>query len=203
MTQQIRSKTAKNNFDHVVTLKYMNHLLYKEIHFQSVKYIMSWTVHVHKCLSSFLFFRFPSNWEREYTKFGIRRNNPKVTYLIFRRGSTGESFFFHGLIDFMLFLILAWRTRVPRLSDILLSSTRNTGFGSSARYEPCQTTNFLIIYFRWGEGVPTSVLGSQPITWLLSSSSLVRRFLRATRCHPSPVTEYKHLLVFISTYILS
>ena len=32
------------------------------------------------------------------------------------------------------------------------------------------TTDFRIIYFRWREGVPTSVLGSQPIIWLLSSS---------------------------------
>ena len=60
---------------------------------------------------------------------------------------------------------------VPRVSDILLSSTRNTGYGSSACYEPCQTTPFLIIYSRWGEEVSTSVLGSQPIVWLLSSSS--------------------------------
>ena len=100
---------------------------------------------------SFLFFSFvflQIEREREwYIKFGIRRNSPKVTYLIFRRGSTGESFFFHGLIDFMLFLILAWRTRVPRVSDILLSSTRNTGFGSSARYEPCQTTDFSLRFF--------------------------------------------------------
>ena len=37
-------------------------------------------------------------------KFGYKgRNVPKVTYLILRRGSTGESFFFHGLIDFVLF----------------------------------------------------------------------------------------------------
>ena len=48
---------------------------------------------------------------------------------------------------------------VPRVSGILLSSTRNTGYGSSARYEPCSKTDFLIIYFRWGERVPTSVLG--------------------------------------------
>ena len=59
---------------------------------------------------------------------------------------------------------------VPHVSEILLSSTRNTGYGSSARYEPCPKTHLLIIYFRWGEGVPTSVLGSQPIIWLLSSS---------------------------------
>ena len=113
----------------------MNPLLYKEIHFQSVKYIMNWTVHGHKCLFSFLFFHFPSNWERErererereYTKFGIRRNNPKVTYLIFRRGSTGESFFFYGLIDFRLFLILAWRKWLLRVSNILsVFFTRST-----------------------------------------------------------------------------
>ena len=55
---------------------------------------------------------------------------------------------------------------------------------SSVRHEPCPTTNFLIIYFRWREGVPTSVLGSQPITWLLSSSPLARRSVRATICHP-------------------
>ena len=47
---------------------------------------------------------------------GIKENGPKVTYLIFRRGSTGESFFFHGLLDFVLFLILAWRTQVPHVS---------------------------------------------------------------------------------------
>ena len=49
------------------------------------------------------------------------------------------------------------------------SSTRSTGFGSVC-HEPCPTTNFLAIYFRWREGVPTSVLGSQPIVWLLPSS---------------------------------
>ena len=48
---------------------------------------------------------------------------------------------------------------VPRVSGILLSSTRNTGYGSSARYEPCSKTNFLIIYFCWGEGVPLQFWG--------------------------------------------
>ena len=76
---------------------------------------------------------------------------------------------------------------VPRVADILLSSTRNTGYGSSARYEPCQTTNFLTIYFCWQGGSPTSVLGSQPIIWLLSPSpSGVRR---------PEVTKYQHLLI--------
>ena len=44
--------------------------------------------------------------ERGYTKFGIRRNSPKGTYLISLMEFRGESFFFYGLIDFMLFLIL-------------------------------------------------------------------------------------------------
>ena len=141
---------------------------------------MNWTVHGHKCLSSFLFFRFPSNWEREreYTKFGIRRNNPKVTYLIFRRGSTGESFFFHGLIDFMLFLTLAWRKWLLRVSQIFfcLLHPEYLAFGSVS-FEPCQTTDFFTFYFRWREGVPTSVLGSQPIIWFLSSSPWSGDFL--------------------------
>ena len=46
--------------------------------------------------------------EREwYIKLGIRRNSPKVTYLISLMEFRGESFFCYGLIDFMLFLILA------------------------------------------------------------------------------------------------
>ena len=82
----------------------------------------------------------------------------------------------------------------------LSSSTRNTGFGSSARYEPCPTTNFLIIYFRGREGVPTSVLGSQPIIWLLSSSPWSGDFfflglLDVTQVpfFFHQVTQYKHL----------
>ena len=108
--------------------------------------------------------------ERGYTKFGIRRNSPKGTYLISLMEFLGESFFFYGLIDFMLFLILAWRTWVPRVRDIFLSSSPgSTGFWSVC-HKPCPITNFLIFYFRWREGVPTSVLGSQPIVWLLPFS---------------------------------
>ena len=94
---------------------------------------------------------------------GIRRNSPKVTYLIFRWGSTGESFFFYGLIDFRLFLILAWRKRLLRVSQIFfcLLHPEYLAFGSVS-YEPCPTTDFFTY--------PTSILGSQPIIWLLSPS---------------------------------
>ena len=67
---------------------------------------------------------------------------------------------------------------VPRVSDILLSSTRNTGFGPSAHYEPCQTTNFFFRFFHWREEGATSVLGSQPIIWLLPPYPLVSSDLR-------------------------
>ena len=66
---------------------------------------------------------------------------------------------------------------VPRVSGILLSSTQNTGYGSSAT-SPAQKLNFLTIYFRWrGEephfrfGVPANHLASLslpfqcPATW--------------------------------------
>ena len=58
---------------------------------------------------------------------------------------------------------------VPRVSDIFLSSTRNIGYGSSGT-SPTQKLSFLTIYFCWRGGSPASVLGSQPIIWLLSSS---------------------------------
>ena len=47
-------------------------------------------------------------------------------------------------------------------------------------------TKFLPIYFRWGEGSPTSVLGSQPIIWLLSLSPSDVRW--------PEVTKYEHLV---------
>ena len=114
---------------------------------------------------------------------GIRRNSPKVTFF-FRRSSCGEYFLFYGLIDLMLFLVLAWRNG-SFVSEIFFYLLLHgvLGFGS-VRHEPCPTTNFLIVYFRRREGVLTSVSGSQPIVWLLSSLPLARRSVRATICHP-------------------
>ena len=165
-------------------------------------------INVFLLFCSFVFLQIERERERErerewYIKFGIRRNSPKVTYLIFRRGSTGESFFFHGLIDFMLFLTLAWRTWVPRVQNMFLSSSPGVNGYGSVCYEPLPITDFFLFYFRWREGVLTSVLGSQPIVWLLPSPPWSGDFVRATRYHPSQVTEYKHLLVFTPTYILS
>ena len=84
--------------------------------------------------------------ERGYIKLGIRRNSPKV-YLSYFNGFLGR-----------IFLLL----RALLLPGVL-------GF-SSVRHEPCPTTNFLFSFFRWREEGATSVLGSQPIIWLLPSS---------------------------------
>ena len=133
----------------------------------------TWTVHEHKCLSSFLFFRFSSNCERERVyKIGYKEKQSQ-SYLsfFFWRSSRGESFFFYGLIDFMLFLILAWRKWLLRAQDILFVFfyPEYLAFGS-VRHEPCPTTNFSYSFFADGKKVPLPFLGSQPIIWLLPSS---------------------------------
>ena len=141
-------------------------------------------------VSSWLLF-FSSNWEREsgIQNLGIKENGPKVTYLVFRRGSTGESFFFHGLIDFVLFFTLAWRTWGPSCLSILLSSTRSRmAMVRLPATDPAQKLTFLLSISADGRGEsPTSVLGSQPIIWLLSPSpSGVRR---------PEVTKYQYRLI--------
>ena len=72
----------------------------------------------------------------------------------------------------MLFLVLAWRNG-SFVSEIFfcLLLPGILGFGS-VRHEPFPTTNFLFSFFRWREEGATSVLGPQPIIWLLPSSFL-------------------------------
>ena len=84
--------------------------------------------------------------EREwYIKFGYKGEiAPKLLILFFRRGSTGESFFFHGLIDFMLFLTLAWRTWVPRVQDMFLSSSPGVMAMGLSAMSPAQKLAFLL-----------------------------------------------------------
>ena len=70
-----------------------------------------------------------------------------------------------------LFLVLAWRYGffLSGIFFFVFFYPEYLAFGS-VHHEPCPTTNILIVYFRWREGVPTSFLGSQPIVWLLPSS---------------------------------
>ena len=126
------------------------------------------------CLSFFFKLR---ERERGYIKLVIRRNGLKV-YL---------SFFFDGVLwrIFLLLranrLYLIFNTGLKKMAPsclryFLSSSTRSTGFGSVC-HEPCPTTNLFFSFFRWREEGATSVLGSQPITWLLSSSPWSGDFL--------------------------
>ena len=50
--------------------------------------------------------------------------SPKLL-ILFSTGFHWRIFFFHGLLDFVLFLILAWRTRVSHVSVNRLSLARS------------------------------------------------------------------------------
>ena len=147
----------------------------------------NWTVHEYKRL--FWLLSFFKLRERESGKrnLSIKEKCPQSYLSYFRRGSTGESFFFYGLIDFSVFNTGLKDFGVLRVSVNLLSLTRSKmAMVRLPAMNPAQKTNILILYFRWGEGSPTSVLGSQPIIWLLSlSPSDVRR---------PEVTKYEHLV---------
>ena len=116
-----------------------------------------------------------------------RRNVPKVTYLIFRRGSTGESFFFHGLIDFVLF-VLHWLEElgVLRVSVILLSSTRSKmAMVRLPTTNPAQKLPFFLFTSAEGKGSPLPFWGpSQSFGFSLLPLG-VRR---------PEVTKYQHLV---------
>ena len=107
----------------------------------------------HRCLSSFLFFRFQS-----FFKLRERGGVYKIGYK--EKQSQSYLCYLDGFL-WRIFLLL----RALLLPGVL-------GF-SSVRHEPCPTTNFLFsffFFFRWREEGATSVLGSQPIIWLLPSS---------------------------------
>ena len=131
---------------------------------------------------SFLGFYPSSNWERERESgkrnLGIKEKCPQSYLSYFRRGSTGESFFFYGLIDLVLFLVLAWGTRVSHVSVNLLSSTRSkVAMVRLPAMNPAQklTSSYLLPlrgrepHFRFG--VPANHLASLsfsfrcPATW--------------------------------------
>ena len=119
--------------------------------------------------------------------------------------SCGEYFFFYGLTDFILFLVLAWR-HSSLVSEIFfcLPLPGVLGF-SSVCHEPCPTTNFLIIYFCLREEGATSVLGSQPIVWLQPSSfpcQATRVRSPSTNIYWSPLRPTFFLNFIYSLFIL-
>ena len=89
---------------------------------------------------------------------GIKENGPKVTYLIFRRGSTGESFFFHGLLDSVFNTGL--KNSGPSCLSILLSSTRSRmAMVRLPATDPAQKLIFLSFTSAEGKGAPLPFWG--------------------------------------------
>ena len=123
---------------------------------------------------SWLLFSFKLRERVVYKVWVWRRNGPKVTYLIFRRGSAWESFFFHGLIDFVLFFLHCLEEPgVLRDSVILLSSTRSKmAMVRQPPANPAQKLIFLLFtsaegresHFRFG--VPANHLASLSLPFL-------------------------------------
>ena len=139
---------------------------------------------------SFLSFFLQIVWERErgYKKLGIRRNGLKVYLSFFSTGFLWRMFPFLRAYRLYAIFNTGLKNWFLRVRDILFVFfyPEYLAFGS-VRHEPCPTTNFLIIYCRWREGVPTSVLGSQPIIWILSSSfpCQVTRVRSPSTCDPT------------------
>ena len=151
------------------------------------------------CLSFFFKLR---EREREREREGVYKIGYKEKWsqslLIFFLwwSSCGEYFLFYGLVDFMLFLILAWRTWLLRVRDIFLSSsTRSTGFGSVC-HEPCPTTNLFFSFFRWREEGATSV-------FRVPANHLAFTFFLPVSDDPREVTEYKHLFLTVILWWLA
>ena len=122
---------------------------------------------------SFFFLQIVRERKRGYIKLGIRKNGLKV-YLSFFLwwSSCGEYFLFYGLIDFKLFLILAWRTWLLRVRDIFCLLLPGVLALVPSATNPAQQLIFLILFFTDGKKVPLPFIGSQPIVWLLPSSFL-------------------------------
>ena len=138
----------------------------------------NWTVHEYKRL--FWLFSFFKLRERESGKrnLGIKEKCPQSYLSFFSTGFHWRIFFFHGLIDFVLFLVLAWGTRVSHVSVNLLSSTRSKmAMVRLPAMNPAQKlTSYYLLplrgrepYFRFG--VPANHLASLsfpfrcPATW--------------------------------------
>ena len=126
----------------------------------------------------FVFLQIERERESSIQNLGIKENGPKVTYLIFRRGSTGESFFFHRLIDFVLFFYTDLKNLGSLVSQLFFCLQPGVKWLWFICHEPCSKTNLLIIYFCWGGGesnfrfgVPANHLASLslpfrcPATW--------------------------------------
>ena len=159
----------------MVTLKYINLLLYKDIHLQIVKYILneqSMNIKVFLLFFSFVFLQIERERERErergYIKLGIRRNQSQGYLILF------------SLMEFLwrIFPLLRanrlyaiYNTGLENLGPscpryFFVFFTRSTGFWSVC-HEPCPITTFSYYLFpltgrspHFRFGVPANHLAS-------------------------------------------
>ena len=134
----------------------------------------NWTVHEYKCLFlTFVFLQIERERESGMQSLGIKEKFPQSYLSYFSTGFHWRIFLLsraNRLCSIFYFFHWLEEPGVLRVLVILLSSTRSKmAMVHLPATDPAQKLNFLTIYFRWGEGVPTSVLKSQPIIWLLSS----------------------------------
>ena len=136
---------------------------------------------------SFLDFYFSSNWERKYIKFGYKGEMAQ-SYLSYFSTGFHWRIFLLSRANRLYSIFLHWLEEpgVPRVSDILLSSTRNTGYGSSAT-SPAQKLTILLFTSAEGKESPLPFWGhSQSFGFSLLLPSGVWR---------PEVAKYQHLLI--------
>ena len=137
---------------------------------------------------SFLDFCFSSSREREwYTKFGYKGKWPQ-SYLSYFSTGFHWRIFLLPRANRLYSIFLHWLEEpgVLLVSGILLSSTRNTGYGSSARYEPCSKTAFSYL-------LPLTGGGKAPLPFWGPSQSFGFSLLPLGVRRPE-VTKCQHLV---------
>ena len=186
----------------MVKWKYIGSLLrFIYIYVQSVK-TYNRIVHEYKCL--FLAFILLQT-ERESGKqnLGVKEKCSQSYLSYFLTGFHWRIFFFHGLLDFVLFFSTGLKDfGVPRVSVNLLSLARSKM--AMVRLPRALPKNCLFtIYFRWGEGNPHFRLGSPPIIWLLSLSPSDVRRPEFTKCeHLVYILRDLHSLLTVTFWLL-
>ena len=169
----------------------MNPLLYKAIHFQSVRTYNNWTVHKYKCLFlTFVFLQIERERERErewYTKFGYKGEIAQ-NYLSYFSTGFHWRIFLLSRANRLYSIFLHWLEDpgVPRVSVILLSSTRSKCLWVCLPTSPAQRLPFLLFTSAEGKESPLPFWGpSQSFGFALLPLG-VRR---------PEVTKYQHLLI--------
>ena len=126
---------------------------------------------------SFLSFSFKLRERERVYKIGYKEKRSQSLLIFFLWWSScGEYFLFYGLIDFMLFLILAWRKWLLRVRDIFLSSsTRSTWLLVPSATNPVQQLTFLLSISADGKESPLPFWGPSQSFGFSLLPSRVRR----------------------------